>query len=124
MAGARNICPTCNGYIPDADTRVDLANNVLTRHGLHVQLQRTGAEIMSVLVGEFPKPVSRDRMIMAVWGINEVAKPDTSLSTHMSRLRPTIEPLGMFIHTVWGFGWRLEQRPRDHVADDEHKMRA
>ncbi len=88
---------------------VDFVRLEATRRGQPLHL--TGKELaMLRLMAETPgEPVSRERFLDLVWGVN--AFPTTrTVDTHLASLRSKIEPdpeKPVFLKTVHGIGYRL-----------------
>ncbi len=74
-----------------------------------IKLTPTTFTILSLLMREFPHPVSRQRMIQAVWG--EDGPDSNSLKVHIFHLRKQLELAGasFSIATEAGFGFVLSQ---------------
>jgi len=56
--------------------------------------------------------LSKDKILQAVCSWDETISPN-AIEVYMSRLRSKLEPAGVFIRTIRGFGYLLES---DHVA--------
>lgn len=64
--------------------------------------------ILEVLLGRVEKVVSKERIIQAVAGLDEDLTPN-AVEVYISRLRAKLEPAGIKIRTVRGFGYMLEE---------------
>jgi len=112
--------------VPDVlrvgDLTLDTGTLEATREGQALTLTPIGLRLLEVLMRESPRVVTRARLERVVWGDT---LPDTdTLRSHLYLLRRVVDrgfktPL---LHTLPGFGYRLEDRresatdPRSAVA--------
>jgi len=64
--------------------------------------------VLEVLLAKVEKIVSKDAIIQAVAGWGEELTPN-AIEVYVSRLRAKLEPAGIHIRTVRGFGYMLEE---------------
>nr|WP_166176742.1 winged helix-turn-helix domain-containing protein [Altererythrobacter segetis] len=83
----------------------DPAQRRLTVKGRPVELDRSSAAILSILVGEAPGEVGKDRLLEAGWPGRLVH--ENSLAKAISRLRQALGADGEALETVHGYGYRL-----------------
>ncbi|GLS91030.1 DNA-binding response regulator [Psychromonas marina] len=104
------------------DLTLDTQQQIITRDNKALKLSPTGYKILETLMRASPNPVSRDKLIQAVWG--ELQPDSNSLKVHMFNLRKELDknvnhaqqqvdqrrPLGI-IHTLSGrgFAFKVEQ---------------
>ena len=97
-----------------ADLVLDPASLRATRGGVELQLSPIGLKLLTILMRESPRVVSRQEIEREIWG-NGLPDSDT-LRSHLYNLRKTIDkpyekPL---LHTVQSAGYRIadiEQPP-------------
>ncbi len=79
-----------------------------------VSLNLTAREwgILEYLLMRQGQVLSKDKILQAVCSWDETISPN-AIEVYMSRLRSKLEPAGVFIRTIRGFGYLLES---DHVA--------
>lgn len=91
------------------DLEFDLEQKKARRQGTPLKLSPTGLKILEVLMRESPQPVSRKRLMQAVWGDEQ---PDSnSLKVQLFNLRKAVdgEARSKLIQTVAGQGFALRQ---------------
>lgn len=95
------------------DVTFDLSTYQATRANAPLPLTKTGFKLLSCLMRDAPKVVSRETLEREVWGDD---RPDSdALRTHIHALRQALDkshPFAM-LRTVQGIGYRL-------VASDEN----
>lgn len=92
-----------------ADLEMNLRALSVTRRGVPLQLSPMGRRILEVLLRASPEPVSRQKLLTAVWG--EEPPDSDSLKVHLFHLRklvdaPFDQPL---LHTLPGRGFALRE---------------
>lgn len=97
-----------------ADLVLDPASLRATRGGTELQLSPIGLKLLTILMRESPRVVSRQEIEREIWG-NSLPDSDT-LRSHLYNLRKTIDkPYGKpLLHTVQSAGYRIadiEQPP-------------
>ncbi len=79
----------------------------LTVDGEEVKLTPSEFNILRLLMENYGKPLSRDRIIEEVWGVGRDAT-DRTVDVHIKHLRDKLGRYGHFIKTVRGFGYKFE----------------
>ena len=69
--------------------------------------------VLEVLLGKVEKIVSKEAIIQAVAGWGDDLSPN-AIEVYVSRLRSKLEPAGIKIRTVRGFGYMLEEFKTAH----------
>jgi DNA-binding response OmpR family regulator len=64
--------------------------------------------VLEVLLANVERIVSKERIIQAVAGWGEELSPN-AIEVYVSRLRAKLEPAGVRIRTVRGFGYMLQE---------------
>ena len=64
-----------------------------------------------------PKPAAKDKLLAALTGWDKEITPN-AIEVYISRLRAKLEPAGVLLRSIRGFGYRLElAAAADHGAD-------
>ena len=82
---------------------------VARRNG-HVTLIELGPRewtVLEYLLINAPKPASKDKLLQALTGWDKEITPN-AVEVYMSRLRGKLEPHGVKLRSIRGFGYRLE----------------
>lgn len=97
----KNMIESC-GIILDLDTYKVVYKDK------HVVLSETEGKILSLLLGNTPQVVSRQRIYKELWGGEEYVDENV-LQVNMTRLRKSLEEVGLrdSLQTVRGRGYRL-----------------
>lgn len=73
--------------------------------------------VLEYLLMQAPKPAAKDKLLAALTGWDKEITPN-AIEVYVSRLRAKLEPAGVLLRSIRGFGYRLElAAPADHVAD-------
>ena len=90
-----------------ADLVLDPASLRVTRAGTELQLSPIGLRLLTILMRESPRVVSRQEIEREIWG-NALPDSDT-LRSHLYNLRKVIDkPFGKsLLHTVQSAGYRI-----------------
>ncbi|ELI5717319.1 response regulator transcription factor [Vibrio fluvialis] len=99
-----------------ADLELDMAQRKVTRAGQEIKLSPIAIKILELLMREYPSGVSREKIVLNVWGDEQ---PDSnSLKVHMFNLRKQIdkEELEPLIHTLPGYGFAIQWQGNDETA--------
>ena len=87
------------------DVAVDLDNRMVSRNGREVLLEPKEFDVLSVMVRNMNKTLSRDTILNEVWGADCFYDPHT-LDVRVSNLR---KKLGYnIVRTVPKYGYRME----------------
>ena len=72
-----------------------------------LKLTKTEFQVLSLLLSNPEKAVSRDKLLSDIWGYSEVETRVTDDA--MKRLRKKLKDAGSRVHieTIWGFGFKL-----------------
>jgi DNA-binding response OmpR family regulator len=63
--------------------------------------------VLEYLLTHAPKPASKDKLLQALTGWDKEITPN-AVEVYMSRLRAKLEPHGVALRSIRGFGYRLE----------------
>jgi len=64
--------------------------------------------VMEYVLLQAPKPTNKDRLLQALTGLDQEITPN-AVEVYISRLRGKLEPHGLSLKSIRGFGYRLEQ---------------
>jgi len=73
--------------------------------------------VMEYLLLQAPKPANKDKLLQALTGWDKEITPN-AVEVYISRLRGKLEPHGIALRSIRGFGYRLELVPTAGVAGD------
>src|SRR5438067_2536753 len=92
---------------------LDTANRrAMARHGQRVTPIELGPRewtVLEYLLIHAPKPASKDKLLQALTGWDKEITPN-AVEVYISRLRGKLEPFGVALRSIRGFGYRLELR--------------
>ena len=66
--------------------------------------------VLQYLMLHAPKPVSKEKLLQALTGWDKEITPN-AVEVYISRLRAKLDPYGIALRSIRGFGYRIEQRP-------------
>jgi DNA-binding response OmpR family regulator len=98
--------PNC--FLAFASLEIDQDNKSATLDGRALELTPNEYSLLSYLVENRDRAVSRDELLNKVWGYNSDVETRASDDT-VRRLRKKLDGSTVAVETVWGFGFRLKQ---------------
>ncbi|MBP7565467.1 MAG: response regulator transcription factor [Burkholderiaceae bacterium] len=87
---------------------LDTANRRATLGGETLDLGPREWTVMEYLLINAPKPASKEKLLHALTGWDKEITPN-AVEVYISRLRGKLEPHGLALRSIRGFGYRLEQ---------------
>jgi len=63
--------------------------------------------VLEYLLMQAPKPAAKDKLLAALTGWDKEITPN-AIEVYVSRLRAKLEPAGVALRSIRGFGYRLE----------------
>ena len=89
------------------DLSVDVSSFSCRVLDSELKLTKTEFQLLSLLLANPEKAVSRDKLLSDIWGCSEVETRVTDDT--MKRLRKKLKDAGSRVHieTIWGFGFKL-----------------
>ena len=75
-----------------------------------VSLTDTEQAVLEYLLLNAPKPASKEKLLQALTGWDREITPN-AVEVYVSRLRSKLEPHGVALRSIRGFGYRLELMP-------------
>ena len=82
--------------------------NVPSGSRLALELGPREWTVMEYLMLQSPKPANKDKLLQALTGWDKEITPN-AVEVYISRLRAKLEPHGIALRSIRGFGYRLEQ---------------
>jgi two-component system response regulator ResD len=89
------------------DLRIDEDARMVYAGGLPVVLNRKEFDLIKVLADNDRISLSRDQLLEKVWGYDYLGS-DSTVDTHINRLRTKLGECGDYIKTVRGYGYKFE----------------
>ena len=102
--------PLATGVYEYGDLRMDLAKHEVTVRGVPVMLARKEFKVLSILLSNPGRAISREMLITSVWG-NDYYGDTKTLDVHVKRIRRKIESGGEAtrrILTIRGHGYQFK----------------
>lgn len=87
--------------------QLDTANHEARANGQLIELGPREWTAMEYLLVHAPKPVNKNKLLQAITGWDKEITLN-AIEVYMSRLRGKLEPHGIGVHCIRGFGYRLE----------------
>jgi DNA-binding response OmpR family regulator len=75
--------------------------------GLSIELGPREWTVIEYLLMHAPKPANKDKLLQALTGWDKEITPN-AVEVYISRLRSKLEPHGIALRSIRGFGYRLE----------------
>ncbi len=101
--------PTLENELQAGEIAMDLERHQITVGGEPVELTAIEFKLLVALMERRGRVQSRDALLGAVWGMDREIETRT-VDTHLRRLREKLGTAGDQIHTIRGFGYRLDER--------------
>lgn len=126
MSSISSHCPTCGQSVPlDGRLLVDTAAAAVQRGARRIRVCKGHSmTLLSALHGAFPRCVSYERIIHAIWGHDPNGgplAPRAVLHVLIARMRPALRELGVGIVTERGDGLRLTIDPNWQASIEMEK---
>lgn len=86
---------------------LDSANREARANGQLIELGPREWTVMEYLLINAPRPASKDKLLQALTGWDKEITPN-AIEVYISRLRGKLEPHGIAVRSIRGFGYRLE----------------
>lgn len=94
---------------------MDTAQRRATLAGQPLELGPREWTVLEYMLLQAPKPAAKDRLLAALTGWDKEITPN-AIEVYVSRLRSKLEPAGIRLRAIRGFGYRLECA--DAAGDD------
>jgi DNA-binding response OmpR family regulator len=86
---------------------MDTALRRVTLCGQPMELGPREWTVLEYLLMQAPKPAAKDKLLQALTGWDKEITPN-AIEVYVSRLRAKLEPAGVSLRAIRGFGYRLE----------------
>ena len=86
---------------------MDTAQRRITLAGQPMELGPREWTVLEYLLLQAPKPAAKDKLLQALTGWDKEITPN-AIEVYISRLRARLEPAGVCLRCIRGFGYRLE----------------
>ncbi len=103
--------PMENRNISFADISINLMTKTVTCDGDLIALTPNEYNLISFLIANRERAISRDELLDKLWGYNSAVETRVADDT-VKRLRKKISDSMLVIDTVWGYGFRLKEKER------------
>lgn len=91
---------------------MDTAHRKVTLSGQPMEVGPREWSVLEYLLLQAPKPAAKDKLLAALTGWDKEITPN-AIEVYVSRLRAKLEPAGIALRSIRGFGYRLEAS-QDH----------
>ena len=91
-----------------SDLTINIAEHQVYVKGKPIELTHTEFKLLAYLLKNRGRVQDRESLLAHVWGYDSVVCGRT-VDTHIRRLRAKIDPLGEFIETIRGVGYRFKE---------------
>lgn len=121
MARIRAILRRINGsnkktkMLCIGNMNIDIENYTITINNQDVPLTKKEIELLWTLASSKNKVFTRENLLNSIWGYEYLGDSRT-VDSHIKRLRAKLDqynPDGWCIKTIWGIGYRLEEKNYD-----------
>lgn len=89
---------------------MDTALRRVTLAGRPMELGPREWTVLEYLLMQAPKPAAKDKLLAALTGWDKEITPN-AIEVYVSRLRARLDPAGVSLRSIRGFGYRLELGP-------------
>lgn len=86
---------------------MDTAQRRASLAGVPMELGPREWTVLEYLLLQAPKPAAKDKLLAALTGWDKEITPN-AIEVYVSRLRAKLEPAGVALRSIRGFGYRLE----------------
>lgn len=86
---------------------MDTAHRRVTLAGQVMDIGPREWTVLEYLLMQAPKPAAKDKLLAALTGWDKEITPN-AIEVYVSRLRGKLEPAGILLRAIRGFGYRLE----------------
>ena len=97
---------------------MDTALRQVRAGGQSLELGPREWTVLEYLLLQAPKPAAKDKLLQALTGWDKEITPN-AIEVYISRLRSKIEPSGVVLRAIRGFGYRLELAGQAGSASDD-----
>lgn len=98
-------CPTCGQILSDSELRIDLNANVLICDGVAIKITKRQAEVIWLLLKNYPNVTATDRILDTIWRDSDSTL--LGLRSQVTYCRRILELIGWTIKSEHNIGYRL-----------------
>lgn len=98
----------------ELDTANRRATGTANGHAQQLELGPREWTVLEYLLINAPKPASKEKLLQALTGWDKEITPN-AVEVYISRLRGKLEPFGVALRSIRGFGYRLEVQEQDEA---------
>ena len=88
---------------------IDTASHQVIADGQVLDVGPREWTVLQYLMLHAPKPVNKEKLLQSLTGWDKEITPN-AVEVYISRLRAKLEPYGIALRSIRGFGYRIEQR--------------
>ena len=103
-----NCYPTCGRPMPSNELTVNLETGIVSRGGQEIRLTPIQTEIVHALSNAGSGFMPHERLAHAVWGLGGDINERVNIRTQISRMRQSLQWIGVNIVSEWGRGYKIE----------------
>ena len=92
------------------DLRIDVESHEVHVDSKPIELTALEFRLLNELVDKRGRVQSRDQLLSEVWGYNAEVTTRT-VDTHIKRLREKLGPMGKYVQTIRGVGYKFSRTP-------------
>tara|TARA_B100000965_G_scaffold310610_1_gene269976 strand:- start:225 stop:914 length:690 start_codon:yes stop_codon:yes gene_type:complete len=92
------------------DLRIDIESHEVHVDSNPIELTALEFRLLNELVDKRGRVQSRDQLLSEVWGYNAEVTTRT-VDTHIKRLREKLGPMGKYVQTIRGVGYKFSRTP-------------
>jgi DNA-binding response OmpR family regulator len=114
-SGTAGASASASGAYAIGDLQIEPRTRLVSRGGRGIKMSAREFDLLRVLAEADGSVVERRQLLTRVWG-PEYYGDARMLDVYIRRVRKKIEPdpdSPMYLHTVWGVGYRLAEEPAD-----------
>ncbi|MES2977173.1 MAG: response regulator transcription factor [Pseudomonadota bacterium] len=98
-----------SAVISFGNLELDTSQRQVRANGELIELGPREWTVLEYLLVHAPKPANKDKLLQALTGWDK-GITSNAIEVYISRLRAKLEPYGIAVRSIRGFGYRLEQK--------------
>lgn len=105
-----------------ADLEVHFGARTVSRHGRPLHLTRIEFDLLAYLMKHPRQALSRDQLLVGVWGSETRWQSPATVTEHVRRLRTKLGPTEWLISTVYGMGYRFDPTMSGRINESSSEL--
>ena len=101
-----------------AGLQFDTAKRQAFAHGQPLELGPREWTVLEYMLLQLPKPTNKEKLLLALTGWDKEITAN-AIEVYASRLRTKLQPCGIELRAVRGFGYRLEEKAATAIPGDD-----